>query len=385
MIIKNGNINNAVDRESFVADILVENGKIKAIEKNLAVASDDEVIDATGKNIYPGFVEAHCHIGLAGKWGQGRTSSDINESNDPLCAHLRAIDAIDPFDKNFELARNAGITTVCTGPGSLNVIGGTFAAIKTVGKRVDDMAVKKEVALKCAFGENVTNGYSKKSVSVRMTTAALLRDILSKARRYQKAIDASEGDESKYPAFDSKLNALLPVMRGEMPIKAHAHQANDIFTAIRIAEEFGVKLTLEHVTDGHLIVDELAKANYPVAVGPTMMGAAKVEVRNKSWQTPVELSKAGCHVSLITDSPVISQENLPLCAGFAIKAGMDSFEALKAVTIYPAEHIGIANRVGSIEVGKDADFVICEGSPFEISTVIEKVIIDGKVVNTVEE
>lgn len=380
MVIKNGIINDAVQRESFIADIQILDGKIKDIGKNITVADGEIVIDATGKQIYPGFVEAHCHIGLAGRFGQGRNASDHNERNDVVSAQLRAIDAIDPFDDNFQHAREDGVTTVCTGPGSLNAVGGTFAAMKTVGKCVDNMLIKAEVAMKCAFGENITNGYGGKTVSSRMTIASVIREVLAKAKRYKDAIDNANGDVSKYPSFDSKLEALLPVMRLEMPLKAHAHQTNDILTAVRIAKEFGLKLTLEHATEGHLIVDELVDAGYPIAVGPTMTNASKFELRNKSWETPVALSKAGCHVCLITDSPVINQENLRICAGFAVKAGMDTFEALKAITIYAAEHIGVQDRVGTIEVGKDADIVICDGNPFEISTKIEKVIIDGKIV-----
>ncbi len=380
MIIKNGLINDAVKKEAYVADILIADGKIKAIGENLDYSENEIVIDASGKEIYPGFVEAHCHIGICARSGQGKVGSDHNESNDVLTPHLRGIDGIDPFDANFVNARKSGVTSVCTGPGSLNAIGGTFVALKTVGKRVDDMVIKNNVAMKCAFGENIINGYGSKSVASRMTLAAVIRDILTKANRYKKAIDAADGDETKYPAFDSKLHALLPVMRGEIPLKAHAHQANDIFTAIRIAEEFGVKLTLEHVTEGHLIAEELGKAGYKVAVGPTMTNASKYELKNKSWETPVALSKAGCHICIITDSPVITQENLPICAGFAIKAGLDRFEALKAITINAAEHIGIEDRVGSIEVGKDADIVICNGSPFEIATTVEKVLIDGNIV-----
>lgn len=380
MIIKNGLINDAINKEPYVADILIENGKIKAIGKNLDYNKDDVVIDATGKEIYPGFVEAHCHLGLAQRAGQGKVGSDHNEGTDPVTPHLRGIDGIDPSDANFEAATKAGVTTVCTGPGSANVIGGTFLAMKTVGKCVDTMVIKNNVAMKCAFGENITNRYGSKSISSRMTIAGVFRENLAKAKRYMMAIDAADGDELKYPAFDAKLHALLPVMRGEMPLKAHAHQANDIFTAIRIAEEFGVKLTLEHVTEGHLIAKELAEAGYPLAVGPSMTNASKFELRNKTWETPVALSKAGCHVCIITDSPVVGQENLPICAGFAIKAGMDKFEALKAITIYAAEHIGIQDRVGSLEVGKDADIVIANGSPFEIATTIEKVLIDGSIV-----
>lgn len=380
MIIKNGKIHNAVDREPFVADILIKDGKIAAIEKDIQSTNGEEVIDASGKEVYPGFVEAHCHIGVSGKAGQGKLNSETNENTDITTPQLRAIDGVDPMDENFVAAREAGVTCVCTGPGSLNVLGGTFIAMKTVGKRVDKMFVKKEVAMKCAFGENIKTGYANKSATTRQAAIAILRDILSKARRYQMQIDAANGDELKYPSFDAKLNALIPVMRGEMPLKAHAHQANDIFSALRVAEEFGLKITLEHVTEGHLIVEELVEAGVPLAVGPTLCNGSKYELRNMSWETPGILAKAGCHVSIITDSPVVQQSNLPICAGFAVKAGMDPFEALKAITINPAEHIGIEDRVGSIEVGKDADIVITDGCPFEISTTVEKVLIDGNVV-----
>jgi len=378
LLIKGGNIHDAVHKEAYIADILIENGKIKEIGKDITV--DAETIDAAGKEIYPGFVEAHCHIGISGRAGQGREGAECNEKNDILTPHLRAIDGFDPDDGNLVKARKAGVTTVCTGPGSANIIGGTFIALKTVGNRVDKMSIKNEVAMKCAFGENPKNFYGSKCDATRMTTAAIFREILSKAKRYKMQIDASEGDEMKYPLFDAKLHALLPVMRGEMPLKAHAHQANDIFTAIRVAKEFGLKMTLEHVTEGHLIADELSEEGYMVAVGPSMSNGAKYELRNKSWETPGVLSKAGCHVSIITDSSVISQEYLPICAGYAVKAGMDEFEALKAITINPAEHIGISDRVGSLEAGKDADIVIADGNPFEIATIIEKVIIDGVVV-----
>ena len=374
--IKNGLIHDAVNEAAYVADILIENGKIAAIGEKF---SGDEVIDAAGLEVWPGFIDAHSHIGLDG-YATGPVGMDYNEMNDICCPQLRAIDGINPMDRTFEHARNAGVTTVCTGPGSANVLGGTFTAIKTVGKRVEKMIVKTEVAMKCAFGENPKRVYNSKSDSSRMTTAAILRDALAKAKRYAEKLEAAGDDVSKKPAYDMKLEALLPVIRGEMPLKAHAHQANDIFTAIRIAEEFGVKLTLEHVTEGHLIVDELAETNYPMAVGPTMTHASKVELQNKSWTTPGVLAKAGCQVSIITDNSVIQQENLPLCAGMAVKAGMDPFQALQAITINPANHIGIAERVGSLEVGKDADVVITNGSPFEISSQVKRVLIDGKTV-----
>lgn len=377
--IKNGTIHNAIVEESFVADILIEDGKIKEIGENLDIPTDCEVIDATGKHVMPGFVEAHGHIGLDG-YGIGYEGMDYNELNDIVCPQLRGLDGVKAMDPAFEKAREAGVTCVCVGPGSANVLGGTFTAIKTVGKRVDTMVVRDGVAMKCAFGENPKRCYREKGDSSRMTTAFKLREALFKAKEYMEKKETAGEDVSKRPALDLKSEALIPVLKKEMPLKAHAHAADDIFTAIRIAKEFDVKLTLEHVTEGHLIVEELAKENVPLAVGPTLTSATKFELRNKSWTTPGVLAKAGCQVSIITDSPIIPQEYLPLCAGFAVKAGMDSFQAFQAITINPAKHIGIADRVGSLEVGKDADIVIADGSPFEISTNIEYVLIDGKIV-----
>ena len=258
------------------------------------------------------------------------------------------------------------------------MLGGTFTAIKTVGERVDNMIVKEAVAMKCAFGENPKRCYKDKCDSTRMSTAPFLRGALASARDYGARKAAANGDVTKMPAYNQKLEALLPVLAGEIPLKAHAHQANDIFTALRIAHEFGLRITLEHVTEGHLIVDELAKEkDVPMAVGPSLTHASKFELQNKSWATPGVLAKAGCHVSIITDNSVIPQQYLPLCAGMAVKAGMDEFDALKAITINPAEHIGVADRVGSLEVGKDADVVITNGCPLEVLTETRAVFIDG--------
>ena len=377
--IKNGWVHDAVHEEPYIADVLADKGKITAIGKNLIVPQDCEIIDATDKNVYPGFVEAHCHIGLDGS-GIGFEGDDCNEMTDILTPQLRAIDGINPMDPTFREAALAGITTVCTGPGSANVLGGTFTAIKTVGKRVDKMIVKKEVAMKCAFGENPKRCYKDKNNYSRMSTASKLREMLLKAREYDRKVLAAGSDESKLPAYDMKLEALRPVLHGELPLKAHAHQANDIFTALRIAQEFNVKITLEHVTEGHLIVDELKDEPVPMAVGPSLTHASKFELRNKTFETPGILANAGCQVSIITDSPVIPQQYLPLCAGLAIKSGRKEWDALKAITINAAKHIGIEDRVGSLEIGKDADILVMEGSCFEVSAQPEIVIIDGKVV-----
>ena len=381
LCIKNGTVHDGVHREGFQADILVEDGKIKAIGENLEIPGDAEVVDADGLQVYPGFVEAHGHIGLDG-YGIGYEGMDYNEMNDILSPQMRGIDGVKPMDPAFPKAAAAGVTCVCTGPGSANVLGGTFTTIKTVGKRVDDMVVRDGVAMKCAFGENPKRVYRDKKDSSRMTTAALLRETLFKAREYMEKKEAAGDDISKRPAFDMKLEALLPVMRREIPLKAHAHAAEDLFTALRIAREFDLKITLEHVTEGHLIVEELVKENVPLAVGPTLGSASKFELRNKSWTTPGVLAAAGCQVSIITDSPVIPQEYLPLCAGLAVQAGMDPFAALQAITINPAKHAGIADRVGSLEAGKDADIVITDGCPFEVSAKVKHVFIDGKAVCT---
>ena len=376
-IIKNGLIHDAVHREAYVADILLADGKIAAIGGGLTAPADAAVFDADGLEVYPGFVDAHTHIGLDG-YGIGYEGCDYNEMNDIWTPQLRAIDGINPRDPSLADARRAGVTCVCTGPGSANVLGGTFLAMKTVGDRVDKMVVRDPVAMKCAFGENPKCCYRDKCDSTRMSTAAFLRGALMQARDYGARKQAANGDITKMPAYNQKLEALLPVLAREIPLKAHAHQANDIFTALRIAREFNLRLTLEHVTEGHLIVDELAKEkDVPMAVGPSLTFASKFELQNKSWSTPAVLTAAGCHVSIITDSSVIPQQYLPLCAGMAIKAGMDPFDALKAITINPAEHIGVADRVGSLEVGKDADLVITAGSPFEVLTEVKAVFIDG--------
>ena len=374
MLIKNATIYTAVLPEPIQGDILIRDGKIAAVGPNLP-AEGEEVYDATGLSAYPGFVEAHCHIGLDG-YGIGYEGADYNEHSDPVVPHLRAIDGIEPADPTFAMAARAGVTTVCTGPGSANVLGGTFVAIKTVGDRVDDMIVRDNVAMKCAFGENPTRCYKEKGISTRMSTAAKLREALLRAQQYKEKKDAG-----KDVAFDMKSEALLPVLEGKMPLKAHAHQANDLFTAIRIAKEFGVNLTLEHCTEGHKVADKLAAEGYPMAVGPSLTHATKFELRNKTFATPGILAKAGGHVCIITDSPVIPQHYLPLCAGLAIQSGMDRHDALRAITLNAAEHIGIADRVGSIEAGKDADIVLARGDVFDVSGQVVQVFIEGRKVD----
>ena len=377
LVIKNGLVHDMVHDEPYKANIVIEDNKIKAITSEEVIGT--ECIDTEGLNIYPGFIDAHSHIGLAGT-GIGFEGTDYNEVNDIVCPQMRAIDAFNPFDPSLKEASLAGVTTVATGPGSANALGGTWIAVKTVGKCVDDMIVRNPVAMKCAFGENPKRCYRDKGNSARMSTAAHLREMLFKAKQYDAKKDAAHGDITKMPAYDIKMEALLPVIHKEIPLKAHAHQANDILTAIRIAKEFDVKLTLEHVTEGHLIVEELAKYKdeYPMAVGPTFSHASKFELRNISWTTPGVLSNLGCHVSIITDHPFALEPYLPMYASMAVKAGMKELDALKAITINPAEHLGISDKVGSLKVGKDADIVIYRGSPLESTSEIKHVVINGK-------
>lgn len=377
MLLKNGIIHDAVRPEAYQADILIERGKIKAIGKNLPARG--KVLDLQGLQVYPGFVEAHCHLGLDG-YGIGYEGHDYNEMGDICTPHLRAIDSFNPLDPTVKKAALAGITTVATGQGSANAIGGTWIAVKTTGICVDDMILRDPVAMKCALGENPKRCYREKGNSARMSTASVIRGMLFKARQYLEKKEAAAGNPEKEPAFDFKCEAMIPVLKKEIPLKVHAHQANDILTAIRIAKEFDVELTLEHVTEGHLIADKLARTPVPMAVGPSLTHASKFELQNKSWTTPGILASKGCQVSIITDSPVIPQEYLPLCAGLAVKAGMDPFQALKAITINPARQIGVAERVGSLEVGKDADIAVFDGDPLYSDAECKMVFIDGKLI-----
>lgn len=359
ILIKNAYIKPMVGDDIECGSILLgDDGKISAIGTDIEAPAGAEIIDAEGKLVTPGCVEAHCHIGLHNE-AVGWEGRDYNESADPITPHMRAIDSIYPQDEAFENAIRGGVTSACTGPGSANVVGGTFAAIKLVGNRVDNMIIKHPAAMKCAFGENPKRvyGQSKKSPVTRMATAALLRELLFKSRRY--LADKEAGKD----VFDMKLEAMIPVMKGEIPLKAHVHRADDILTSIRIAKEFGVKLTLDHCTDGSVIADELAKEGYPAFVGPSLGGKSKVELANKTFSTPADLANAGVNISIITDAPVIPLQHLPMCAGLAAQAGLGYEAAWRAITINPARALEIDDRVGSLEVGKDADVVIWTADP----------------------
>ena len=379
LVIQNGYVKTMVGEDIPGGKVLIgDDGKILAVGADIEIPEDAEILDAEGRLVTPGCIDAHCHIGLEGsavRW----EGIDINESSDPITPHLRAIDAFNPIDESLTEALEGGVTTACTGPGSANVVGGSFVAVKLAGRRVDDMIVKFPLAMKCAFGENPKGVYGqsgKKAPVTRMAIAAQLRDLLFKARKY-----AADKDEGKNPNFDIKLEAMIPVIKGEIPLKAHAHRADDIFTAIRIAKEFGVGLTLDHCTDGSLIAEDLAKEGYPAFVGPSFGRKSKFELANKSFSTPAVLHEAGVPISIITDAPVVPLQYLTMCAGLAADAGLPYEEAWRAITINPAIQTGIGDRVGSLEVGKDGDVVIWKEDPLTaVGGSAYVTVVDGKIV-----
>ena len=379
LLIQNGYVKTMVGDDIPNGSVLIgDDGKILAVGADLSAPEGATVIDANGRLVTPGCVEAHCHIGLHNE-AVGWEGRDYNERYDPITPQMRAIDAIYPQDEAFRNALEHGVTSACTGPGSANVVGGTFAAIKLAGNRVDTMIIKSPLAMKCAFGENPKNVYGqggKKTPATRMGTAALLREVLFRTRRYME-----DRENGKNPAFDMKLEAMIPVLKGELPLKAHAHRADDIFTSIRIAKEFGVRITLDHCTDGAVIAEELAKEGYPAFVGPSLGNKSKIELLNKSFTTPAVLHQAGVPISIITDAPVIPLEYLPMCAGLAVSSGLPMEEGWRAITINPATQTGIGDRVGSLEVGKDGDVVVWTADP--LTTVGAKAyvtVVDGKIV-----
>lgn len=362
--------------------IITDNGKIAEIGEmaNLKAYPEAEIIDAKGSIVTPGMIDAHSHIGM---WEDGLNfeGSDGNEETDPLTPHLRAIDAVNPMDRAFCEAAKAGITTVVTGPGSANPVGGQILAMKTVGRCVDKMKICEPLAIKFALGENPKSVYNDKSQSptTRMAVAAQIREILYKATEYMEQINkANENDEEDMPDFDIKLEALLPLMRGEIPMHVHAHRADDIFTAIRIAEEFELKIVLVHATEGHLICDELKEKNIPVLAGPILTDRSKPELKNQSEINPAVLTAAGIKTAIITDHPETPQKHLALCAGMAVKYGMSELDALRAITSVPAEICGLGNRIGKLSQGYDADIVIWNGNPLDITASPKTVFCNGE-------
>ncbi len=341
---------------------------------------EGEVLDAEGGHILPGFVDAHCHLGMFGD-ALGFEGDDGNESTDPCTPHLRAIDAVNPLDRCFREAREAGVTTVLTGPGSANPISGQFAALKTAGRWVDEMVVKAPACMKLALGENPKWVYHERHETpvTRMATAAIIRENLRKALEYAEKLEraAADGEEDK-PDYDARLEALLPVVRGELPVHIHAHRADDIATGVRIAKEFGLKCVIVHGTEGHLIPELLAREGVPVITGPCLGDRSKPELANMTLSSPAVLARCGVETAICTDHPETPVQYLPLCAAMAVKGGMDPESALECITVRAARIAGIDGRVGSLAPGKDADVVVTAGHPLDPLSRVRAVFIDGK-------
>ena len=367
---------------------VIENGQIAFDDKIRYVGTEyigtpDEVIDASGLTVTPGLIDPHCHVGLFGD-SLGFEGADANEDSDPLTPQLRAIDGINPQDRAFSEAVNAGVTTVVTGPGSANPIGGQFAAIKTYGVCVDDMVIKAPCAMKMALGENPKTVYNDKNQApmTRMGTVSVIRDALFKAVNYRDEWEEYNEDteENDKPEFDMKLEALLPVINKEIPVKFHAHRADDICSAIRIAKEFDLRYSIEHCSDGDIVAEILKRENVAVNLGPTLTDRSKPELKNLSFDTYKRLSDMGLSVSIITDHPEITIENLPLCAALAVSHGMDEAKALSAITLTAAKNCGISDRVGSLEAGKDADIAVFTASPVQFNSKCKMTFINGELV-----
>lgn len=341
----------------------------------------EEILDVKGAWVMPGLIDAHSHIGISEeKWGV--IADDCNEGTNPVTPYLRAIDALNPMDPAFHGAVEAGITSVMAGPGSANVAGGQFIFLKTQGRCVDNMVLKNPAAMKVAFGENPKTAYGDqgKFPSTRMGTAALLRKALFQAVLYKEKKEKGELSEP-----DFEMEPWIPVLKKEIPLKAHAHRADDILTAIRIAKEFQVDMTIDHGTESHLVVDEIKKSGFPVIVGPDLSSRSKLEIQNMNFKTNKILNEAGVLFAITTDHPVSMIGHLPLCAGLAVKHGLPMEEGLKAITINAAKICRVAERVGSLKVGKDADIAIFSGNPMEVFTKTLYTIIDGKIIYQYKE
>ena len=361
--------------------VLLEGNKIKAVGSMDAVPQGwaGPVLDAAGGHILPGLVDAHCHLGMCGD-GLGFEAEDDNESTDPCTPHLRALDGLNPLDRCFREAREAGVTTVLTGPGSGNPINGQGLAVKTIGRWAEEMVVLEPASLKLALGENPKTVYHerKETPMTRMGTAAIIRAQFSKALEYldkQNKADAEEDTDP--PDFDPKLEALLPALRGEVPVHIHAHRADDIATAVRLAREFGLKLVVVHGTEAHLLPELLAREHIPVITGPILTDRSKPELANSTSANPALLAKAGVEIAICTDHPVIPIQHLTLCAAVAARSGLEPEEALKAITLNGARLAGVDHRVGSLTPGKDADVVVTSGHPLDWMSRVELVFIDG--------
>lgn len=375
LLIRNGLLYTMEEEQPVYADMLIKDGKIEKIADKIEPTEQMEVYEAEGLMVFPGFIDAHSHLGVAEE-KTSVLSDSSNEATTPITPTLRAIDTINPMDSAFHNALAAGITGVMAGMGSANPIGGQFAFIKTHGRCIDDMVVKAPSAIKIAFGENPMTNYGTNGnmPSTRMGIANMIREELFQAKQYfEKTPEDSEDKDFHFEAYRE-------LFKGKIPLKAHVHRVDDIFTAIRIAKEFSLGLTLDHCTEGHLVAEKIAQSGYPAIVGPSLTSRSKKECSALDFKTSGVLKKEGVLVALTTDHPVSRIQYLPLCAGIAAKEGLGDYNALRAITIDAARICRVHERVGSLKIGKDADFVIMNGSPLEIKSDVLSTFINGECV-----
>ncbi len=385
LLIKNGKILTMTGVNYDSGSVLIDNGKIIKVGENIDVDESCEIIDADGFWVMPGIIEAHCHVGIQEE-KRGFEGNDCNEMTNPVTPYLRALDGINPMDSAFYTALTAGITGIMVGPGSANVVGGQWMFLKTYGRAIDKMVVLQPSAMKIAFGENPKANYDKKNMmpSTRIAIAAMLREELFEAQQYyEKRKNAEKSGDSFNKEF--RKECWVPVFDKKIPLKAHVHRADDILTAIRIAKEFNLNLTLDHCTEGHLVAKEIKESGFPAIVGPTLTSRNKIETQYADFKTAGILHNEGVKVAITTDHPVTRIQDLLICAGLAAKEGLGIEEGLKAITINPAEICNVANRVGSIEVNKDADIAIFDGNPMETFTKTMYTIINGEIVYSLKD
>ena len=375
MLFKNATLY-TMEQDPFKGDFRIDKGVFTEINPHLEPHANEDVQDLEGLYVFPGMVEAHCHLGME-ETAIRFEGNDLNEITNPITPNMRGIDGCNPQDETIETALKAGITTACAGPGSANVIGGTFFAYKTKGNCIDEMVIQNPIAMKAAFGENPKNCYRGKNIDTRMQISALLRETLAKTKEYMAKKEAAKDDISKMPAYDQKLEAMIPVIKKEIPLKCHAHRADDMLTAIRIAKEFDIEITLDHATDARSILDSIKESDFPCICGPSLCHKDKYECANDSFETPNKMYEKNILFAITTDSPFNPQQYLPLNAALACKAGLPEYEAIKAITINPAKILHLENRIGSIKVGKDADFIICTKSLIDLKNTIKNVYVNG--------
>jgi len=379
--ITGGRVLTMTGRNFQAGTVIIEKGKISEVLEGIKAPPGYEIIDARGKLVLPGLVDAHCHLGIVEEVYRVE-GDDGNEITDPVTPQLRAVDGINPDDLGFGDALSGGVTTVVVAPGSANVIGGQMVALKTWGRGLDEMILKFPVGMKAALGENPKRNYGsqKKTPLTRMASAALIREALVKAGEYMQKIDRAAGGQGEYPDRDLKLEALARVLKGEIPLRLHAHRADDIMTALRLAGEFNLKLVVEHCTEGHKIAGELAKSGAKAVIGPIISNRAKVELKGISLETASILTSAGVDFAIMTDHPVVPIQYLGISAGLTVRGGLDEEKALRAVTLDAAGILGLEDRIGSLEPGKDADVVIMDGHPFDVRSRVTRVLISGRTV-----